>query len=225
VSEPDRDLLYRVKGVGDALVGIVEEPRLSAILSRLVAAADHLGAAQVGAVMAQQLATTDGLHALIELFGQGDRALDMAALYLGAVSVHSALDLCASVVLIAARGWTPGRIREPGVNELSAQIGKLSTPWQQWWADTDRAELAQLKQWRNPFVHSVMPRSVVGEPLSDGRLVRGSVRVSLMVRGEDGNEAEQFLGSAEDMLARFVNFGEERLLAIGWTLRTVFANG
>ena len=115
MSEPDRDLLYRVKGVGDALVGIVEEPRLSAILSRLVAAADHLGAAQVGAVMAQQLATTDGLHALIELFGQGDRALDMAALYLGAVSVHSALDLCASVVLIAARG---GR-REGSVSQGS----------------------------------------------------------------------------------------------------------
>ncbi len=158
--------------------------RLSAILSRLVAASDHLGAAQVGAVMAQQLATTDGLHVLIELFGQGDRALDMAALYLGAVSVHSALDLCASVVLVATQRWTPGTTREPGINELSEQIEKLSTPWQQWWSDTDRAELARLKQWRNPLVHSVIPTSVVGEPSSDGELVRGSVRVGLMVRDD-----------------------------------------
>jgi hypothetical protein len=223
-SEPDRDLLYRVKDVGDALAGIVEEPRLSAILSRLVAAADHLGAAQVGSVMADHLATTEGLNALIGLFGQGDRALDMAALYLGAVSVHSAVDLCASVVLIATQRWTPGTTREPGINELSEQVKKLSTPWQQWWFDSDRAELAQLKQWRNPLVHSHMPTSVVGEPSSNGGLVRGSVRVSLVVRDEDGHEVEQFLGSAKEMLPRFVRFGEERLLAIGLALRTVFAN-
>jgi hypothetical protein len=47
-------------------------------------------------------------------------------------------------------------------------------------ADTDRAGLAQLKQWRNPLVHSVMLTSVIGRASNAG-LVRGSVRVSLLV--------------------------------------------
>ena len=51
-SPVDRDLIYRVKDVSDALKGRIDSKRFDAAIPRLTQAADHLGAAAIGSLQA-----------------------------------------------------------------------------------------------------------------------------------------------------------------------------
>ena len=50
----DRDLMVRVNDGSDALTGQLDGARLATLITRPIAAADHLGAAAVGAKLARQ---------------------------------------------------------------------------------------------------------------------------------------------------------------------------
>jgi hypothetical protein len=229
----DQDLLYRVKDLSDALQapvrdGRLEHERLDAAIERLLAAADRLGAASVGARMAGQLATAEGLRDLLQRFGQGPRALDTAALTLGTIPVHSALDLCAGAILAVVDGVIPPPgAREAGMPALIRRAQRKALPglFAMWLEDTlagdQYNELDKL--WRDPQTHRPVPTAVfAGAPSSDGLHTRASVRV-YKPTDIDGHLIGEYLGSADERLPGFVDFGEQRFLALCVVLRRTYA--
>jgi hypothetical protein len=226
----DRDLTYRVKDLSDALQGRIAPRRLDAVMERLIQAADHLGAAAIGSSMAVQLTGHDELVHLVGLFGQSERALDTAALTLGTIPVHSALDLCAASVLAVVDGRIPRPGgREAGIPQLRRRAGGNPLPEHlQRWLDGTAGDgrYGELELWRDPQTHHPVPKAVfaVGEPSAAGQLTRGSVRV-YRPREIRGRRVEQLLGTAADTLRRFLNFGEERFLALHYALMESYASG
>jgi hypothetical protein len=226
----DWNLRHRVKDVGDALQGHISSALLDAAVLRLVQAADHLGAAAVGARMAAQLAAPDGLRDLVMRFGQNAHALDTAALTLGTVSVHSALDLCAGVVLAVLDGTVPSPgAREKGMPDVRKRAA--ATPFPGLFADwlhhtVDDGRYDELEAWRDPQTHRPVPRGLVaGAPTPDGQLTRASVLVHRPRIAADGREENELLGTAAEKLPAFVEFGEERFLALKNVLIGTYAPG
>jgi hypothetical protein len=132
--------------------------------------------------LARQLTTSEGLAELQRRFGQGERALDTAALVLGSVCVHTALDLCAGAVLAVLDGLIPAPERhEAGINALRKRAARHPLPllFEEWLrATSDDGRYQKLELWRDPQAHRPVPTAVFADPSSTcGAVTHGSVRV------------------------------------------------
>jgi hypothetical protein len=228
-KEVDLNLLYRARDTCIAIQPRIEQAQYQQIVPRLYAAADQLGAASIGVDLARELTTAEGRMHVSALFGQGDRALGTAAANLGTVSVRSALDLCASVILLL-HGSSRTKGREPGMPELvkESKIGRIIAPFDRWVEDTAFDQIGrydQLKDWRDPQTHRAVPHAYFGVSKKDGTIGGVSVRRYKPVEGSGTYKIEELMGSLAEILPQFLQFGEERFLALLSLLRSDITTG
>jgi hypothetical protein len=204
---------YRIGAVANGLKDHNARESLDAIVSQLTQANDHVGAAFIGAKVADALENADGRSHLLQFFNLGDNALAVAALNLGTISVKSALDLCAAAILIASgRDIRKHDEHEYAMHDLISYEKRsgLSEPFQYWLKMTNNDDYKDLKRWRDPQTHRVVQKGYSAtEPTSDFS------GVSVQVYGVD----EQALGAVSNTVRRFAEFGETRFLAACYALQ------
>jgi hypothetical protein len=212
--QADQLRAHRIGDVEKALRGHIDDKRVDAIGARLIAANDHIGAAHIGAGLASKLETANGRHHLASLFDVGDNALATAALNLGAISVHTALDLCAAAILIAS----DCAIRAPDKKEYAMgdlidheKAQDLSDPFR-FWLKMAKEHYEELRGWRNPQTHRVVLKGYSAVEPTNG--ISG---VSVQVY----DAKEKLLGTAREMVGRFADFGEERFLGLCFALQNM----
>lgn len=209
--QPDELRANRVRDVETALIGRLNSERVTAVIARLIAANEHIGAAYVGAGLAAKLETSEGRLHLVSDFGVGERVLATAALNLGIISVHSALDLCAAAVLIASDAAIPALDeKEYGMRQL-IEREKERPLWEcfSFWLRMTNDFYEELTTWRNPQAHRVVLKGYsANEPTNR---ISG---VSVQVYGAKG-----VLGTASEATARFADRGEERFLGLCYALQ------